>query len=252
MVVVVTISAENVNAQQSAWVYGAPGPWTSIMFARALCGNANVTLNEKSGIYYCLQNVAPNGTYHRMRGEFDFSQIKSAQRDIAPKGKRSGGTQVDLPKVKLDARIAFEIKDGVRDPIEKAMETMRFGGGRIKKYYIATYDGWDSRMTHGGWTAVVPPEPEYMVSDGTVDNLLSLLSKKRESGGMIAPSMLGLRLLSEPTEKSGARMGKRHAFADVLVGTVLYERATAENMEKRWCVREDRENLTMKVVQAQQ
>jgi hypothetical protein len=106
-----------------------------------------------------------------------------------------------------------------RAKLDSAVLQLRFAGGVIERAAIAQYDEWEralASLRSGFWVDDVTDTIEE--SPNPVQQMLDVTCKP----GWNLPATLGYALLERPRDRAGARDGKRHAFAEAMLGLVSF------------------------------
>ena len=209
--------ARKCTAVNAFEVYGMPSPMTAIGFVRALTGRAGISCNDK--VLYCVSDFEPHGT---KSFTYTYAIFRSGDRDS---GKPE--TQLDDPKANMAGAVVFYADapmDGLAERIEDQLLGMRFAGGFITESKVGVYDTFDEckKSLRPGFFAV-----ERKLS-GTDDPLSEIIREvavgadKKKGSGWVVPSLMGFRMLGEPTKRKGGRMGLPHVFVDPLIGLMEF------------------------------
>lgn len=214
----VTLEASNCNAYITASIFGHSSPATAIGFVEALSYKLG-TFNDKKEItpLHFEKNLGVAVIYHYYEDNNNFSYRKSAQKN----GGSLPNTLYDMPSSnqKISLIFSFEEDNISAEGVLKAVQTLRYGGGKINAHTIEVVLDEDAENVMKD----IPPGfimAEHKDGDNLTPNeAVKLLHKnKRKESGYVTMTLMGYLLKETPEVKPFSNFGKEHAFAEPLIG----------------------------------
>ena len=203
------IEAHDINAKNCYAIYGLPSPFTFKGFLDSLAFATNIS-NIKDFVLI-IHDFEPKKIYNA------YTQIKSTQRDA------KGSTQMDIPRANIRFSIIFEIDEVDKDDIEDFLSKARFSGGKISHKKTAMDFGDKQELLIKSKKGFVVKEKEFIKNNNAVDDYLEQIEVAKGKKGFVSPSMMGYKFINKPTEIKKARGGKKHVFAEPILGLIYFE-----------------------------
>jgi hypothetical protein len=221
----ISLDVRGANALNTYCVYGHPSPLAYIGFAHALCARAGFA--QRRGALAVIHDFQIRG--FEQAGGIHFDMPRSAERDVRIDGANTSQTQIDMPRADLSVSIAFEIEAlrSIDTVHARAFETlcgMRFAGGRlagITEHCVRiSATPQEAFALRSGF--IMRPHPIELPADDAFPAFMDALSVRPGVPGWRSPTLMGFRMIHEPTGRRGARGGHPHAYADPLIGVVSF------------------------------
>lgn len=242
----ITLSAMQVEGFVTHNIYGHSTPGTFIGFTTAFALSMANELKKEVPMYadeyknsLLDLNSGVVSIFHFCK---EYQKSSYGKTDLASWKKKNGllvsKTIMDNPKFNEKVSILFQLDDGIDDDsvfeeklfeqaFNKSLSKMRFGGGYIKDYSFIIENDLKS--------LVKKISPGFIMKQSSVkvesiDSLLNEVTIGAEAGWKTA-TLLGYALVEKPSVKEYSRLGKKHAFAEPLIGLVEFKYLNKNNYQ---------------------
>lgn len=144
------------------------------------------------------------------RGAYQFDSEEPQSTPIQPAA---------LMDIEWSLIVECEHSVSQQDAITRVIESMRFAGGQIKRAHVTLFDDLDEALRSIGSGFWIDDITKHAPKD---KDPVQRMIEASQSEPWVMPTNLGYALLTKPQDRSGARDGKPHAFAEHMIGMVQF------------------------------